>query len=275
MKSFLFITIFVIFILILMIFVKNEYFISNINNHNKDNKENNKNSDKYKLTLDMVYDQLKLMSRVPEIKKELITNNPGSLLTYQLLEGILLTDESLEYYLVVSRGLLQIYQIGIEEDKIYIIRKITFNPQSNTYWNFHYGDKLCNHINKINTFDWRLQNDGNLVLYDYEGLPFWQSNTFIDKYVLSIDKFNLILTKYNNKLDKKIINIDRIESIQIPAIDNFTDITSSDYIFEYYINKINKIYNNEKLDLPIVFSPVVNEEYKKMRIKPLDNCTSK
>lgn len=275
MKSFLFITIFVIFILILMIFVKNEYFISNINNHNNHNKENKKNSDKYKLTLDMVYDQLKLMSRVPEIKKELITNDPGSLLTYQLLEGILLTDESLEYYLVVSRGLLQIYHIGIEDDKIYIIRKITFNPQSNTYWNFHYGDKLCNHIDKINTFDWRLQNDGNLVLYDYEGLPFWQSNTFIDKYVLSIDKFNLILTKYNNKSDKKIINIDRIESIQIPAIDNFTDITSSDYIFEYYINKINKIYNNEKLDLPIVFSPVVNEEYKKMRIKPLDNCTSK
>ena len=35
------------------------------------NNENNKNSDKYKLSFDMVYDQLKLMSRVPEIKKEL------------------------------------------------------------------------------------------------------------------------------------------------------------------------------------------------------------
>ena len=272
MKSFLFITIFVIIFIILITFVKNEYFVDNIDNQNN---KNNENIDKYKLSFDMVYDQLKLMSRVPEIKKELITNDPGSLLTYQLLEGILLVDESLQYYLVISRGLLQIYQIGIEADRVHIIRKITFNPQSNTYWNFHYGDKLCNHINNINTFDWRLQNDGNLVLYDYEGLPFWQSNTFIDKYVLSIDRFNLIMTKYNNESDKKIINIDRIESIQIPAIDNFTDITTSDYIFEYYINKINKIYNNEKLDMPIVFSPVVNEQYKKMKIKPIDNCSSK
>ena len=45
--------------------------------------------------------------------------------------------------------------------------------------------------------------------------------------------------------------------IQIPAIDNFTDITTSDYIFEYYINKINKIYNNEIIDkeLEEIFSP--------------------
>jgi hypothetical protein len=246
--------------------IKNEYFENNIKN-----KENN-NDDKHKLNFDMVYDQLKLMSSVPEIKQELITNDPGSLLTHQLLEGILLVDETLQYYLVISRGFLQIYYIGIEDDRVHIIRKITFNPQSNTSWNFHYGDKLCNHIDKIKTFDWRLQNDGNLVLFDYEGLPFWQSNTYIDKYVLSIDKFNVIMTKYNNKTEKKIINIDRIDSIQIPSIDKFEDITTSDHIFEYYINKINKIYNNEKLDRPIVISPIVNEQYKNMKIKPLDNC---
>jgi hypothetical protein len=270
MKSFLFIIIFVFILFIIIIYFKNEYF-DNINNINN---IDNKNTDKYTLNFEIVYAQLKLLSQVPEIKKELITNDPSSLLTHQLLEGILLVDKTLQYYLIVSRGLLQIYHIGIEDDKIYIIKKITFNPQSNTYWNFHYGEILSNYIDKLHTFDWRLQNDGNLVLFDYEGLPFWQSNTFIDKYILSIDKFNLIMTKYNNKSDKKIINIDRIDSIQIPAVDKFEDITTSNHIFEYYINKINKIYNNEKLSMPIVTSPIVNEEYKKMKIKPIDNCTN-
>ena len=236
----------ILIICIIIIYFKNEYF----------KQEYFDNA----LTMDIIYEHLNNLNRqnnIQDIQKEIISDYPGSSLKYKLLEGILLVDNTLQHYLVVSRGLLQIYKINIIDNKINIEQKITFNPQSNTYWNFHYREKLSKYLNTINIFDWRFQNDGNLVLYDYEGLPFWQSNTFIDKYILSIDQFNIVLTKYNNSKEKKIININQNDSIKIPSEDKFEDITSSDYIFEYYINKINKIYNNEKLPTHIVTSPMI------------------
>ena len=267
MNIFTYIILFIILLVLIRKFVNQEQF-------------NNIDILKNQLTYELVFEQLKMQQIKknqddPGIKKEIISDDPGSLLTFQLLEGIILVDESLQYYLVVSRGLLQIYQILIENNRVEIIRKITFNPESNTTWNYHYGDFLCNHKKLINSFDWRFQNDGNLVLYDYFGNPFWQSNTFIDKYSLSIDKFNLVLTKINDNNNKKIINIDRFDSIKIPIVDRYNNIMESDYIFEYFIGKINKIYNFDNLERIIVREPIVNEEFKKMKICPINKCDKK
>jgi len=278
--NYIYIYLFII-ICIIIIYSKNKELFKNIISYNKNN-----------LTYEMVFEQLNMQqikkyskspklffnnseersksyNDLPEdnIKIEIISAEPSSILTFKLLEGIILVDETLQYYLVVSRGLLQIYNIFIENNNVKIIRKITFNPQSNTTFNYHYGDYLHNHKHLIKSFDWRFQNDGNLVLYDYFGDPFWHSDTGIDKFSLTLDKFNLVLTNVNNKNDKKIINIDRVDNIKIPIVDNYNNIMESDFIFEYCINKINKIYNYEDIEPIIVREPIVNEQYKKYKKK--------
>ena len=285
--NYIYIFLFIIIGIVIIYSVNTETFKNIISN----NKKINNNCQQKNLTYEMVFEQLNMQqiknySKTPKlffynsedralsynnllkdsIQKEIISNDPSSILTHKLLDGILLVDNTLQYYLVVSQGLLQIYQIFIENNRVEIIKKVTFNPQGNIP-NYHYDDFLHNHTHLIKSYEWRFQNDGILALYDYFGNPFWQSNTYIDKFALTIDKFNLVLTNVNNN-DKKIINIDRINNIDIPIADNYNDITESNFIFEYFIKKINKIYHLEDLEIVFVQGPVQNARFKKTEKPP-------